>query len=119
MLRKPFQDTYDIAAEQRRHPTRFSLARALGRPMYLRQDRQPGWSGNLPIYVRWCAKCERYSVSHPAGYAERIHCGRCRESQTVMTWTRFRQQVLPIVLPATLICAAYAIFRLWWVSRSG
>lgn len=121
MLNKEFRNSYDVIAEQKRHPRKFALARAVGRPFYLRHHRQPGWKGDLPIYVRWCGECEIFSISHPQGYAERIHCTRCRKTQQVMTWTRFRSDLLPVIVqvivPALIICGAYAIFRLWWVTR--
>jgi hypothetical protein len=56
-------------------------------------------------------------VSHPAGFAERIHCACCSDVQIVMTWLRFHEQVFPVIAPPLIVGAAYAAYRLWSASR--
>ncbi len=94
----------DVAAEERRYPKRFRMARLFGYPMFLRQEQLQGWSGRLPIYVRWCGDCERFSVTPSAGYG-RMYCACCRASQRIMTWHRFRHKVLPTLLPSLMLPA--------------
>jgi hypothetical protein len=59
----------------------FSAAAASpGTAVYLRHERQEGWSGYLPIYVLCCLVCKRTTSTYPSHSASRprIVCGSCR-----------------------------------------
>ena len=102
------ESDHDSLEECMRHPRQFLAAMSRpGRPVYLRRVRRPGWRAHLPIYVLWCGDCERYSVTHPAGYG-RIGCRHCRRYARVLTWARVRDKMLlhPLFI---LLCAIAAL----------
>lgn len=90
-------DDESMEAERTAAPARFALARLIGRPVYLRRERRPGWRTALPIYVRWCDECLVHSVTHAAGYG-RIHCRSCGDRIRVLTVARIRDKPVGIVL---------------------
>lgn len=59
-------------------------ARESGKPVYLETKQMPGWTGALPRYLLWCLDCEKFTVTHPHGYTERLECHRCRRRYAVL-----------------------------------
>jgi hypothetical protein len=77
-------------------------AKKRNRPVFVGRVRRENWRADLPIYLRWCNDCTRYTACHPAGYG-RITCQGCRDTMRVMTWQRFRDKVIPPVRDLVLI----------------
>jgi hypothetical protein len=84
-----------------------------GRPAFWKRFRKTGWRTALPLYVAWCRGCGAYTVAHPAGYG-RIHCRHCRAHWKVMTWARFRDKIMPLLMLAVLLALAWAVVIRYW-----
>ncbi len=50
-----------------------------GRPLLVGEIQRAGWHGPLKVYLLWCPDCDIITVTHPAGYARRLECQKCRQ----------------------------------------
>jgi len=72
--------------------------RKFGLQLYIREESFLDWKASKPLYMLWCASCNRQFVAYPQGYGEILKCNGCKREYELRKHMGSAFKVLTIFL---------------------
>jgi len=66
-----YEPTVAQATEEQKNKAR------KGKKIFLGNGRRDGWRGELPFYLFWCKRCEKFSVDYKHWFNPFVTCQSC------------------------------------------